>query len=168
MEILRKYFPEVSAAQLKQFKQLQELIGWWNQRINLVSRKDIDHLMERHILHSLAIARFVQFHPGDTILDVGTGGGFPGLPLAVFFPAAEFILIDSIGKKVNAVQQIIASLGIENTVCHQVRAENYPDRTRYVVSRAVTNLERFVDWVKHKIEPPSGISKGGDRSSFAL
>jgi 16S rRNA (guanine527-N7)-methyltransferase len=170
MEIIRKYFPEIGAVQLQQFQQFQESIIYWNQRINLISRKDIDHLTERHILHSLAIARFVHFNPGDTILDVGTGGGFPGIPLAIFFPEARFTLIDSIGKKVKAVSQIILSLNLANVNCLQVRAENYPAKAKYVVSRAVTRLDRFVDWVKNKIYPTSGEScgngiyylKGGD------
>jgi 16S rRNA (guanine527-N7)-methyltransferase len=170
MEILRKYFPEISAVQLQQYQQFQESIIYWNQRINLISRKDIDHVTERHILHSLAIARFVHFNPGDTILDVGTGGGFPGIPLAIYFPEARFTLIDSIGKKVNAVSQIIQSLSLANVNCLQVRVENYPTKARYIVSRAVTRLDRFVDWVKNKIYPASGDSrdngiyylKGGD------
>jgi 16S rRNA (guanine527-N7)-methyltransferase len=160
METVRKYFPGTSPQQLQQLAQFREAIIYWNQRINLVSRKDTDHLAVRHILHSLAIARFVHFQPGDTILDVGTGGGFPGIPLAILSPGASFTLIDSIGKKVNAVDRIIQSLGIGNVKCLQVRAEDYPSMTKYVVSRAVTRLDRFVDWVKDKIFPPSRVSDG--------
>jgi len=170
MDIIRKYFPDVSTAQLAQFQQFQESIIDWNQRINLISRKDVGHLSERHILHSLAIARIATFGAGDTILDVGTGGGFPGIPLAIIFPDAQFTLIDSIGKKVNAVSQIIHSLGIDNASCLQVRAENYPAKARHIVSRAVASLDRFTSWVKNNIDAPSGTSsnngiwylKGGD------
>jgi len=160
MEIFRTYFPELSEVQLMQLQQFRESIIYWNQRINLISRKDIDHLSERHILHSLAIAKFAEFGPGDTVLDVGTGGGFPGIPLAIIFPDAQFTLIDSIGKKVNAVSQIIHSLGIDNANCIQVRAENYPGKARFVVSRAVTRLDRFSAWVKNNIYPPSKTSTG--------
>lgn len=160
METVRKYFPGLSSVQLQQFQQFRASVIYWNQRINLVSRKDIDHLEERHILHCLAIARYVHFNPGDTILDVGTGGGFPGIPLAIVFPEAKFTLIDSIGKKVNAVRQIIHSLNIDNARCLQVRAENYPSSAMYIVSRAVARLDRFADWVRNKIEPPSGTSRG--------
>ena len=160
METIRKYFPGLSSGQIRQLEQFREAIVYWNQRINLVSRKDTDHLEERHILHSLAIARYVHFKPGDTILDVGTGGGFPGIPLAIFFPGARFTLIDSIGKKVHAVGQISHDLGLDNVDCLQARAEAYPSKVRYVVSRAVTGLERFVGWVRDKICQPSRDTAG--------
>ena len=170
MDIIRKYFPELNRGQIEQLGRFRDLIVDVNSRINLVSRKDIDHLEERHILHSLAIARFAPFVAGDTVLDVGTGGGFPGIPLAIHAPEVGFTLIDSIGKKVHALEHIIQSLGLINANCLQVRAENYPSKTRYVVSRAVTRLDRFASWVKDKIEPPdadtphNGIYylKGGD------
>ena len=170
MDLIRKYFPDLNTLQLEQLGRFRDLITDWNSRINLISRKDIDHLPERHILHSLAIARFARFGPGDTVLDVGTGGGFPGVPLAIHAPYAVFTLIDSIGKKVHALNQIIQSLGLTNVNCLQVRAEDYPYKTRFVVSRAVTRLDRFAGWVKDKIEPPDKASahngiyylKGGD------
>ena len=160
MEIIRKYFPGLSHEQLQQLAQFREAILRWNQRINLVSRKDTDHLSIRHILHSLAIARYVHFQPGDTILDVGTGGGFPGIPLAIISPDATFTLIDSIGKKVNTVERFIHSLGMANVKCLHIRAEAYPYKARYVVGRAVAELDRFVDWVREKILPPSRESEG--------
>jgi 16S rRNA (guanine527-N7)-methyltransferase len=160
MEIIRKYFPLLSPEQLQQLAQFREAVLYWNQRINLISRKDTGHLTIRHILHSLAIARFVHFQPGDTILDVGTGGGFPGIPLAIVSPEAAFTLIDSTGKKVHAVEKIIHSLGMANVKCLQTRAEEYPSKARYVVGRAVAELDRFVDWVRDKILPPTRESEG--------
>ncbi|MFC2112162.1 16S rRNA (guanine(527)-N(7))-methyltransferase RsmG [Bacteroidota bacterium] len=168
MEILLKYFPRLSPIQKQQYGQLIEEIMSWNQRINLISRKDTEHLAERHILHSLGIAMHVSFASGERVLDVGTGGGFPGLPLAIMFPAASFTLIDSIGKKINAVSEISRSLKLENVRCLQLRAEDYPGRVQYVVSRAVAGLDRFTVWISDKFDkdpgPTSGLwyLKGGD------
>jgi 16S rRNA (guanine527-N7)-methyltransferase len=160
MEVIRKYFPGLSPEQLQQLEQFREAITYWNRRINLVSRKDTDQLAVRHILHSLAIAGFVHFHPGDTILDVGTGGGFPGIPLAIVSPGATFTLIDSTGKKISTVERITHTLGIANVTCLRIRAEEYPYKARYVVGRAVAELDRFVDWVRDKILPPARESEG--------
>jgi 16S rRNA (guanine527-N7)-methyltransferase len=172
MEILLKYFPQLSPLQQDQYRLLNERIVFWNRNINLISRKDIGHLAERHILHSLGIALHARFEPGDTVLDVGTGGGFPGLPLAIMFPDTAFTLIDSIGKKVRAVNETYRSIGLHNVHCMQVRAENHPQKVRHVVSRAVTGLGRFTAWVGKNLEkdPPEGSRsgiwylKGGDLS----
>jgi len=171
MEILQKYFPNLTVRQREQFAQLEELYRFWNAQINVISRKDIDALYERHVLHSLGIAKVIQFRPGTTILDVGTGGGFPGIPLAILFPQAHFHLIDSIGKKIKVVQEVSDALQLLNVVAEKARAE-YVERANYefVLSRAVTRLAPFVDWVRHGISPNSfhklknGILclKGGD------
>ncbi len=157
--------------QREQFGQLRELYAFWNAQINVISRKDIDALYERHVLHSLGIAKVIQFRPGTTILDVGTGGGFPGIPLAILFPQAHFHLIDSIGKKIKVVQEVTDALKLPNVVAEKARAE-YVERANYefVLSRAVTRLAPFVEWVRHGISPNSfhdlknGILclKGGD------
>jgi len=171
MEILQKYFPNLTERQREQFAQLEELYRFWNAQINVISRKDIDALYERHVLHSLGIAKVIQFRPGTTILDVGTGGGFPGIPLAILFPQAHFHLIDSIGKKIKVVQEVSDALRLPNVVAEKARAE-YVERANYefVLSRAVTRLAPFVDWVRHGISPNSfhklknGVLclKGGD------
>lgn len=171
MEIILKYFPNLTEQQRAQFAQLEELYRFWNAQINVISRKDIDTLYERHVLHSLGIAKIIDFKPGTTILDVGTGGGFPGIPLAILFPQAHFHLIDSVGKKIKVVQEVTDALQLPNVMAEKARAE-YVERANYefVLSRAVTQLKPFVDWVRHGISPNSFHSvkngllclKGGD------
>lgn len=170
MELIRQYFPGLSALQQQQFGMLPELYAYWNERINVISRRDIENLEERHILHSLAIAKFIQFRPGTRVLDVGTGGGFPGIPLAIMFPEASFTLIDSTGKKINVVNEIIKDVGIRNTNAQQIRAEEIDGHFDFIVSRAVTQLPVFVKWVSRKIARKNKNSlqngilylKGGD------
>jgi len=170
MDILLKYFPDITPLQQEQYNRLHDLILEWNQRMNLISRKDIDYLMERHILHSLGIALHACFSAGDTVVDVGTGGGFPGLPLAIMYPETRFILIDSIGKKINAVNQIYLDLDIRNVQCIKTRAENFKGRTHHMVCRAVTRLDRLTEWIRHiplqvpESDAPYGLwcLKGGD------
>jgi len=149
---------------------LQELYEYWNERINLISRKDIDKLEERHVLHSLAIAKVIQFKARTTILDVGTGGGFPGIPLAIMFPEANFLLVDSIGKKIMVVNEVVKALGLKNVKAMQIRAEDVDAKFDFVVSRAVTKMPVFLQWVKRKIRKKNFNSlnngilylKGGD------
>jgi 16S rRNA (guanine527-N7)-methyltransferase len=169
-EILTKYFPEITAEQQAQFSQLQELYTLWNSQINVISRKDIDLLYERHVLHSLGIAKVVAFLPGQNVLDVGTGGGFPGIPLAILFPETHFHLVDSIGKKIKVVTEVAAALGLKNVKATHARAEEIKEQFDFVVSRAVTQLKDFYPWVKGKFKKqstnklPNGILylKGGD------
>lgn len=164
------YFPDLTPEQIAQFEKLQALYEDWNAKINVISRKDIDELYTRHILHSLAIAKVQTFVPGSTVLDVGTGGGFPGIPLAILFPETNFYLIDVIGKKIKVVQAVAEGLGLKNVKAEQMRAENVKEQFDFVVSRAVTNMPDFVSWVRHKTkkdskhELPNGILylKGGD------
>lgn len=153
-EILQQYFP-LTEIQKKQFQQLQDLYTDWNQRVNLISRKDIDNLYERHVLHSLAIAKVLEFNSKTHILDVGTGGGFPGIPLAIYFPECQFHLIDSIGKKIRAVEEIIYSLGLENCYASHARAEHVKDKPQFVVSRAVVEIPKLIKWVKTKVSSKS-------------
>jgi 16S rRNA (guanine527-N7)-methyltransferase len=172
MDIILKYFPSITETQKHQFSQLQELYGFWNERINVISRKDIDHLYERHVLHSLAIAKFFHFSNSSKILDVGTGGGFPGIPLAIMFPECQFTLVDSIGKKITVVKEISNAIDLKNVTAIQDRVENLKGKYHYIVSRAVTEFPLFVKWVKDKFEKDSmdniknGIIylKGGDLS----
>ena len=170
MEILLKYFNSLTDLQISQFSELKKLYGEWNEKINVVSRKDIDELYLRHVLHSLAIAKVQNFEPGSRILDVGTGGGFPGIPLAIMFPESDFHLVDSIGKKIKVVNGVAESLGLENLKASHMRAENADGKYDFVVSRAVTRMESFVPWVKgkvskhhnHKLKNGILYLKGGD------
>ena len=170
MKIILKYFPSLSEQQQQQFTQLKTLYEKWNAQINVISRKDIDDFYERHVLHSLAIAKCIQFHDGTQILDVGTGGGFPGIPLAIMFPNCQFTLVDSIGKKIKVVQEVVKALRLSNVTAMQIRAEELKDTYDFVVSRAVTQMKDFVPWVKGKFKKtskndlPNGILylKGGD------
>src|SRR4051812_22828600 len=167
---LLKYFPDISAKQQEQFARLQELYTLWNSQINVISRKDIDLLYERHVLHSLGIAKIMEFLPGENVLDVGTGGGFPGIPLAIMFPETRFHLVDSIGKKIKVVEEVAAALGLTNVIATHARAEQIDDKFDFVVSRAVTQLKDFYPWVRGKFNRQSnnklqnGILylKGGD------
>jgi len=167
---LIKYFPSITPLQLQQFEQLPELYNYWNNQINVISRKDIDQLYERHVLHSLGIAKVMPFLPGENVLDVGTGGGFPGIPLAILFPETQFFLVDSIGKKIKVVQEVASALGLQNLKAAHLRAEQVDEKFDFVVSRAVTRLKEFYPWVKGKFNKeskntlPNGILylKGGD------
>jgi 16S rRNA (guanine527-N7)-methyltransferase len=169
-DILIKYFPEITPVQQAQFARLQELYTLWNSQINVISRKDIDLLYERHVLHSLGIAKVMAFLPGENVLDVGTGGGFPGIPLAILFPETRFHLVDSIGKKIKVVNEVAAALGLNNVKATHARAEEIKEQFDFVVSRAVTQLKDFYPWVKGKFSKqsnnklPNGILylKGGD------
>lgn len=172
MDLIHKYFKNLSENQIQQFQKLQGLYQDWNLKINVVSRKDIDELYLRHVLHSLAIAKVVQFKPGAKILDVGTGGGFPGIPLAILFPETQFHLVDSIGKKIKVVNEVVAGLGLENVKTTNGRAEELKDTYDFIVSRAVAQMETFVRWTKGRISKKqnhdlkNGILylKGGDLS----
>ncbi|RKS25862.1 16S rRNA (guanine527-N7)-methyltransferase [Flavobacterium endophyticum] len=170
MEEILKYFPNLSDIQKQQFQKLEELYHDWNAKINVISRKDIDELYTKHVLHSLAIAKIQGFEPGTYVLDVGTGGGFPGIPLAILFPETRFYLIDVIAKKIKVVQAVAEALELKNVKAEQIRAENVKGDFDFIVSRAVTNMPDFVSWVKSKIkkqqkhELKNGILylKGGD------
>ncbi len=170
MDALNRHFPGLTDRQGEQFASLGGLYADWNAKVNVISRKDITELYTRHVLHSLAIARLVPFKPDTTILDVGTGGGFPGIPLAILFPEVQFTLIDSIGKKIRVVEDIVQKLGLQNVTAIHGRAEEQHGKFDFVVSRAVTDMSTFLSWVRNKIAPggtntlANGILclKGGD------
>jgi len=170
MDLINKYFPNLTEAQRNHLIQLDELYRFWNAQINLISRKDIDNLYLHHILHSLSLAKIISFKKGSKILDVGTGGGFPGIPMAIMFPDVQFHLVDSIGKKIKVVNEVTKALGLTNVSAEQVRAEQLKDKYDFIVSRAVTTLPEFYSWVQgktskrklHKIDNGIFYLKGGD------
>lgn len=172
MDEILKYFPDLTDIQIEQFQKLDFLYHDWNEKINVISRKDIDALYTKHVLHSLGIAKIMKFEPGTTVLDVGTGGGFPGIPLAILFPETRFYLIDVIAKKIKVVQGVVDALELKNVKAEQLRAENVKGDFDFIVSRAVTNMPDFVSWIKTKIKKQhkhtlkNGILylKGGDLS----
>lgn len=151
MDLILKYFPELSERQREQFAALQPLYEEWNAKINVISRKDMDCFYEHHVLHSLAIAKVQPFKPMSDILDVGTGGGFPGVPLAILFPKANFLLVDSVGKKIKVVQDVLRQLELDNARAEQTRAEQVEGEFDFIVSRAVTDLPQFAGWVRGKV-----------------
>jgi 16S rRNA (guanine527-N7)-methyltransferase len=173
MDILLKYFPQLTTKQKEQFEQLLPLYREWNNQINVISRKDIDELYERHVLHSLAIAKVAKFVPNTSILDLGTGGGFPAIPLAIFFPEVKFTAVDSIGKKIKVVNEVAAGIGLDNIVGIHSRVEDIKTKHDYIVSRAVAELQQLIGWSrklvsqKHINIMPNGywILKGGDVQS---
>lgn len=173
MEILTKYFPNIAERQLQQFEMLYELYVDWNSKINVISRKDIDALYEKHVLHSMAIAKFLSFRDGTRILDIGTGGGFPGIPLAIFFPNCEFVLCDSIAKKIHVAENVSETIGLRNTDFVVGRVEQLKEQFHFIVSRAVAPMEQLYRWTQHYIhteqqfnEKTNGylLLKGGDLS----
>ena len=170
MTQILKFFPNLTAIQIAQFQQLLPLYQEWNEQINVISRKDIDELYQRHVLHSLAIVKVIEFLPGTDILDLGTGGGFPGIPLAILFPEVNFHLVDSIGKKIKVVQAVVDALGLKNVTATHSRAEDIKGKYDFVVSRAVAELGKLLQWTrkhlktKHTNMLPNGwlILKGGN------
>ena len=170
MDLLKKYFPELSPPQISHFEELGMLYHEWNEKINVISRKDIDELYVRHVLHSLALAKIIRFRSGTTLIDVGTGGGFPGIPLAILFPECHFTLIDSIGKKIRVVQEVAGHLKLSNVRAQKNRIQEIKTRYDFVISRAVTVFPEFVSMVRKNVSPqsrnvlPNGIFylKGGD------
>ena len=150
MKIIQKYFSELSTKQLEQLEQLLPLYTEWNEKINVISRKDIDNFYERHVLHSLAISKYITFEKDEKVLDIGTGGGFPGIPLAILFPETKFILTDSIAKKITVANEVILALKLENVTTKVARAENIKEDVDYVVTRAVAKMDDLLFWSKNK------------------
>lgn len=172
VDLIRTYFPDLTARQIDQFEQIGPLYEYWNQQINVISRKDMDSFYERHVLHSLAIAKVMSFKKGAEVLDIGTGGGFPGIPLAILFPDTQFHLVDSIGKKIKVVEEVAKALDLQNVRASHERAEKIQGKYDFIVSRAVTAMPEFLTWTKNKFKSknkhtlPNGILylKGGDLS----
>lgn len=152
IDIIIKYFPDLTERQREQFEQLESVYTEWNEKINVISRKDMDALYEKHVLHSLGIAKIMPFAAGTKVLDIGTGGGFPGIPLAILFPEVEFLLVDSIGKKITVVNAVIEALGLKNVRTVHGRAEKIKEKFHFIVSRAVTQMPEFLRWTKGKFE----------------
>lgn len=162
MKIIQKYFPELSDKQLSQFEQLLPLYSSWNEKINVISRKDIENFYERHVLHSLTIAKYISFQKNEKVLDIGTGGGFPGIPLAIYFPETSFILTDSIAKKITVANEISNALQLSNVTTKVARAETIKENIDYVVTRAVAKMEDILFWSKNKHPKKVIALKGGD------
>lgn len=150
IEAVEKYFPDLTTLQKEQFAQLKPLYEDWNAQINVISRKDIESLYERHVLHSLSIARFIEFKPGTKLMDLGCGGGFPGIPLAILFPKVEFVMIDSIGKKIKVVEEVAEAIGLRNVEAHHMRAEKVKHKFDFVITRAVAPMSDLVKWTRNK------------------
>lgn len=173
VNLVKKYFPSISEQQQERFNALYELYDLWNNQINVISRKDMDNFYERHVLHSLAIAKVIKFKPGSAVMDVGTGGGFPGIPLAIMFPETEFLLVDSIGKKIKVVNEVAQALGLNNVTGIHERAEKVKGEFDFIVSRAVTEMPEFLNWISYKFKKENkhdfqnGVFylKGGDLSA---
>ena len=174
--IIFRYFPTLSKRQHEQFDQIEPVYQYWNEKINLISRKDINHIYLKHVLHALSIAKVVTFKADTCVLDVGTGGGFPGIPLAIMFPQTRFYLVDSIGKKIRTVQNIVKTLGLTNVLLQQIRAEHIEGTYDFVLGRAVANLTTFYKWIRHAIachaqhSIPNGVMylKGEDDTLISL
>ena len=172
MELIQKYFENLSDDQVRQFSKLEEIYNEWNQKINVISRKDFENFYERHVLHSLAIAKIIKFRPGTKVLDIGTGGGFPGIPLAILFPETNFLLVDSIGKKIKVVNGVVESIGLKNALGKHMNCKEVKEQFDFVVSRAVASFPKFVPLVQGKFKQKqinslqNGIIylKGGDLS----
>lgn len=170
VNLIQEYFPNLTELQLEQFAKMQELYEDWNSKINVISRKDMEHFYTHHVLHSLGIVKVMPFEPGTKVLDIGTGGGFPGIPLAILFPDTHFHLVDSIGKKITVVKDVVKQLKLSNVEAQQARAEQLVRKYDFVISRAVTRMANFYPWVKNKIKKedfnqfPNGILylKGGE------
>lgn len=173
MDTILKYFPDLSEQQIQQLSQLGDLYKDWNSKINVISRKDIDNIYLHHVLHSMALAKVFQFEPGSKVMDLGTGGGFPGIPLAILFPEVDFFLVDSIGKKIKVTQEVADAVGLQNVRSKQIRAEEVNEKFDFVVTRAVAVLPKLVNWTKkvisgkHQHGTPNGIwaLKGIDRAT---